>query len=115
MQRDPRFEALFNNLNRNPAKPAGLLQKIGAIAATVIIFGLALTFSVLFFAVVVAVGLVIGGILWWKTRDMRKMMREAQAQAQAQARTGESPRRDSTRAEGIVIEGEVVREVKEDR
>ena len=115
MQRDPRFEARFNNLNRNPAKPAGLLQKIGAIAATVIIFGLALTFSVLFFAIVVAVGLVIGGILWWKTRDMRKMMRETQAQAQAQARTGESPRRDSTRAEGIVIEGEVVREVKEDR
>lgn len=117
MQRDPRFEALFNNLNRNPAKPAGLLQKIGAIAATVIIFGLALTFSVLFFAVVVAVGVVIGGFLWWKTRDMRKMMREAQAQAQAQAqaRAGESPRRGSTRAEGIVIEGEVVREVKEDR
>jgi uncharacterized protein HemX len=114
MQRDPRFEALFNNLNRNPTKPAGLLQKIGAIAATVIIFGLALTFSVLFFAVVVAVGLVIGGFLWWKTRDMRKMMRDAQAQAQAQARAGESPQRGSARAEGIVIEGEVVREVKED-
>ena len=115
MQRDPRFEALFNNLNQNPSKPAGLFQKIGAVAATVIIFGLALTFSVLFFAVVVAVGLVVGGYFWWKTRDLRKVMREAQAQAQAQARARGATQPGTRPADGMVIEGEVVREVKEER
>ncbi|NMG74689.1 CPBP family intramembrane glutamic endopeptidase [Aromatoleum diolicum] len=110
MQRDPRFEALLQNLKNNPSKPAGLLQKIGAIAATIVIFGLALTFSVMLFAVVLAVGGVILGYAWWKTRDLRKVMREAQAQARAR---GPAPR-GATPGEGIVLEGEVVREVREE-
>jgi len=111
MQRDPRFETLLRNLNSKPAKPVGLLQKIGAIAAGIVIFGLALTFSVLFFAVVVAVGGVIWAYMWWKTRELRKVMREAQ---QAQSRTREATRPSATRGEGIVIEGEIVREIKEE-
>ena len=109
MQRDPRLEALFQNLNRTPPKPIGLLQKIAAIATAVVIFGLALTFSVVFFAVVVAVGAVILGYVWWKTRDLRKVMREAQAQARGPATRGPTP------SDGIVIEGEVVREIREER
>jgi len=111
MQRDPRFEALLRNLNQNPSKPIGLLQKIGAIAAAIVIFGLALTFSVLFFAVVVAVGVVILGYGWWKTRDLRKVMRETQAQAHARGPAPRGPKPGG----GIVIEGEVVREVHEKR
>ena len=32
--------------------------------------------SLLFFAIVAAAVLVIGGYLWWKTRELRKQMRE---------------------------------------
>ena len=114
MQRDPRFEALFNGLNpQQAAKPPGLLQKVGAVIATLIIFGLALTFSVVFFAVVVAVGLGVWGFIWWKTRDLRKAMREhAEAAAQSgRARPGPRPGRP---AEGEVLEGEVIREVPDE-
>lgn len=110
MQRDPRLDALFNRLHRNPPPQAGLLQKIGAIVATVIVFGLALTFSVMFFAVVVAAGVVIWGYLWWRTRDLRKAMREAQARARAAGAEGRTPT-----GTGMVIEGEVIREIDEDR
>jgi len=109
MQRDPRFEALLKNLNHNPSKPAGLLQKLGAIAAAAVIFGLALTFSVIFFAVMVAAGVLIWGYVWWKTRDLRKVMRATQTQARASAQRNPKP------GQGIVIEGEVVREVREER
>ncbi len=110
MQRDPRFEALFDNLRRNPPKPPGLLQKMGAIAAAVVIFGLALTFSVVFFALVVAIGLVIWGYAWWRTRDLRKAMREARTRASNGGPAGRGP----ASGQGIVIEGEVVREIREE-
>lgn len=111
MQRDPRFDALFNNLRQNPSRPMSLLQKIGAIAATVVVFGIALTFSVVFFALVLALGAVIWGYVWWKTRNLRKAMREAQAKAGTDGRASTG----RTRRDGLVIEGEVVREVYEDR
>lgn len=109
MQRDPRFDALFNRLNQKPSQPAGLLQKIGAIVATVIVFGLALTFSVVFFAVVVAAGALIWGYVWWRTRDLRKAMREAQARATS-AQTGRRASNDNA----VVIEGEVIREIRDE-
>ena len=109
MQRDPRLDALFNNLKQHPPKPVGPLQKIAAIAVAVLVFGLALTFSILFFAVVVAVGGLIWGYLWWKTRNLRKVMQEDQAQAQAR---GPAPRGPA--ADGTVIEGEVLREIREE-
>lgn len=107
MRNDPRLEALFRNLNSRPAKPAGLLQKIAAVVVGVIVFGLALTVSVMFLAVVAAVGVVVWGYLWWKTREVRKVMRDAQARAQ---RSGGRRTTNDT----IVIEGEVVREVHEE-
>ncbi|MCC4117273.1 CPBP family intramembrane metalloprotease [Aromatoleum toluclasticum] len=108
MQRDPRLDALFNNLKQNPPKPAGPLQKVAAIAAAVLVFGLALTFSILFFAVVVAVGGLIWGYVWWKTRALRKVMQEARAQA------GGSAPRGPAAGGSMVIEGEVLREIREE-
>ena len=69
-------------------------------------FGVALMFSVVFFAVIVTVGAVAWGYLWWKTRALRKHMREqasmGQGQRQGEGRSG---------AQGLIIEGEVIREV----
>ena len=107
MHRNPNLDALLNNLNRNGGKPMGLLQKVGAAAVAVVLFGISLAFSVMFFAVVAAVALVIGIYLWWRTRDLRKAMRQAQAQAR-------QPGRPSAHDGGIVIEGEVLREIRDD-
>lgn len=104
MHREPNLDALFDNLNRNPGKPMGLLQKFGAVATAVIVFGVALAVSVMFFAVVAAIALVIGTYVWWKTRDLRKAMRQAQAR---------QPGAQPANARGIVIEGEVLREVRD--
>lgn len=57
----------------------GPLQKVGAILATVAVAATVLVFSSVFFAVLV-VAVAIGGIvLWWKTRHVRRMMREMQS------------------------------------
>jgi len=53
------------------------------------------TVSLLVFAIVVTGGLLVLGYLWWKTRDLRKQIREQMRQRP----TGER-----------VIEGEVIRE-----
>lgn len=106
MQRDPRLDALFNNLKQNQPKPMGPLQKVAAIAAAVLVFGLALTFSILFFAVVVAAGGLIWGYVWWKTRNLRKAMQKAQA--------GDTARRGPHTGDNLVIEGEVLREIREE-
>ena len=64
-----------------------------------------------FFAVIVTVGAVAWGYLWWKTRALRKQMREQASMGQGQ-RQGEA----WSGAQGLIIEGEVIREVDiEDR
>ena len=54
---------------------------------------------------IVTVGAVAWGYLWWKTRALRKQMREqasmGQGQRQGEGRSGQ----------GLIIEGEVIREV----
>ncbi|MDD3677418.1 MAG: hypothetical protein RBS10_11745 [Thauera propionica] len=99
MYRDPKFSSLFNQFGRGDGAPPSLLQKIVTVLVTIAVFGVALMFSVVLFAVVVTVGAVAWGYLWWKTRALRKQMREHPP-------TGR----------GMVIEGEVIREVEiEDR
>ncbi len=65
---------------------SGLLNKLLTVGLLLVV----LTFSLLVFVVVVAGGAVAGGYLWWKTREIRKQMRDRP--------TG-----------GQIIEGEVVR------
>ncbi len=111
---DPRFEHLLTGLDGRPR--GGLLQKAGAIVATLVVFALALTFSVVVFAVVATLGLVVWGYVWWKTRELRRIMRERAQQARADGQHG--PQRDGpargSAAGNIVIEGEVIREVPDD-
>jgi O-antigen/teichoic acid export membrane protein len=92
MYKDDRLAGLFRAFGGSAAKPSSLLQKIVATITALLVFGLALMFSVVLFAVVVTVGAIAWGYLWWKSRGLRKQMRE-------------NP------PGGLVIEGEVIREV----
>jgi uncharacterized iron-regulated membrane protein len=56
----------------------------------------AFVLSVVFLAIGLAVVLIVGGYLWWKTRELRRQMR-ARMQEQSQPRSA-----------GDVIEGEVI-------
>lgn len=47
-----------------------------AIIAGAALFVGAFVVSIVFFAVVLAIGLVIGGYIFWKTRHLRKQMRQ---------------------------------------
>lgn len=71
---------------------------------TVGLLALVLTFSLVVFAIVVVGGLLAWGYLLWKTRKVRRQMREAM---QEQMR---HPGRSQDEAGGLIIEGEVVRE-----
>lgn len=90
-------------LSFNTANPPSLLRKTGAIVATIVLAGLALMFSAVLLALVLSIGAVAFVYLWWKTRELRKQMRNF-------------PPRGATVEhevfEGEVIEGEVIRVVE---
>lgn len=109
MYRDPRFSGIFQTLGGPAARPPTLLQKVVGAVVMAGVFLLALTFSVAFFAVLLTAGVAIWGWVWWKTRALRKAMR-AQMEAQAGAR-GPRPGPDAD-VRGLIIEGEVIREVR---
>lgn len=69
----------------------GPLGKLLAAMAWALLLVAAFTFSLLLFAVIVVVGLLVWAYLWWKTRALRKQMRERPLG-------------------GHVIEGEVIRD-----
>lgn len=75
--------------------PTGPLGKVFALMAGAILLVLGFMFSMVLLAVLVVVGLTLGAWFFWKTRHLRKAMREAGAMRN-------SP------ADGEVIEGEAV-------
>ena len=102
MYRDPKYSGLFKQFGARDGTPPTVLQKVLTTLVTIALFGVALMFSVVFFAVIVTVGAVAWGYLWWKTRALRKQMREQASTGQGQGRSA---------AQGLIIEGEVIREV----
>lgn len=90
-----RFRQFSTRLPGQPASFAGrLLGFVGAIVVAVLAF----MFSLAALAVVAVGVALLGGWLWWKTRAVRKQVRE-QMERQANLRP----------ADGYIIEGEVVR------
>ena len=84
----------------SPAKSPGPLRKLGALIVTVAMFGLVLMFSAVLFAIIIVAGTVVSAYLWWKTRELRKQMRDL------------PPRevmREEKMGDGNVFEGEAVR------
>jgi Flp pilus assembly protein TadB len=83
--------------------PRSLVARIAGVVLAVLAIGAALMFSVVILAGLALAGLTFWGWFWWKTRALRRTMRE-----QMRARGCETPNRAD------VIEGEAVR-VDEDR
>jgi len=107
--------AFYERLSRPQGGPPSLLQKIVAVLSTLALFAVSLMFSVVFFAIVLTLGAVAWGYLWWKTRAVRRQMRERAAAAGAAAGSAQRGRGPVDGAGGgMVIEGEVIREVRED-
>lgn len=92
MYRNESFVRAYQRLLGSAAQPPSLLQRVVGMVLAAAVFVFMLMFSVVAFAVVAAGGAVIWGWLWWKTRDLRRQMRE-------------NP------PGGLVLEGEVLREV----
>lgn len=92
-------------------RSGGPLARILSILAAVLALGLALMFSVVVFVVIAVAGSVFWLYFWWKTRELRRRIKE-QADLAGHARNST---RDSSgpQASGEIIEGEAVRVVDE--
>lgn len=100
-------------------QPPGVLTRLFAIVAAGGLAVLTFMFSLVIFSIVLAVGLIGGLYLWWKTREVRKQMRAAAEAAAAGIDAyppgfeGQPRRPSRARCEHVVIEGDFIREVPE--
>jgi Flp pilus assembly protein TadB len=72
------------------------LQRLGGVLVAVALAIAALLFASVILAVAAAVAIVLGGWLWWRTRDVRRELRRRDLERAT----------DIERAEGAVIDGE---------
>ena len=82
-------------------KPTSLPMKVVKVLLALIIDSLVLVLAAVLFIYIAIGAALVFGYFWWKTRSIRKQMQSAQSQQS-------SP---STQ-DGLVIEGEVIRETK---
>lgn len=87
----------------------GLLRKAAAIAGAVVLASLALMFSAVLLAAILIVAVIGGAYLWWKTREIRRLMREQRQNFPPRGAQAESDVFRDEVYSGEVIEGEVVR------
>lgn len=82
MQFDKQQEKLGQSGATMRPGPPSLLAKVLAVivGAGLLVVGFAV--SLVIFAVVLGACIVIGGVVWWKTRDLRKRLREQAMRAQ---------------------------------
>ncbi|MBL8383822.1 MAG: hypothetical protein JNM90_12135 [Burkholderiales bacterium] len=76
-----------------------MLRNLFAFVTGIVALAAAFMFSLVLLAVLLVVGVVVGGYFWWKTRALRRAMREAGGR--------EAAMRPGARG-GEVIEGEAV-------
>jgi len=94
----------MNHLPRGAPTPSSTLGKIVAFVATVVLAGLALMFSAVLLAALLIVGTLAAAYLWWKTRDLRRQMREFPPGDM----DADGERFEQEMNKGRVIEGEVI-------
>ena len=71
------------------------LQRLGGVLIAVALTIAALIFASVILAVAAAIAIVVGGWLWWRTRDVRRELRRRNIESTA-----------DVEREGAVIEGE---------
>lgn len=93
---------------RGPRVPAvGVFRKALAVAGTAVLLAGAFLVSIVLLVVLMTLGLAAWGYLWWRTRDLRKQMRDQFAVMQA---------RTQDQGEAVtIIEGEFTRAREPDR
>jgi predicted membrane protein len=79
----------------------GLFTRILTVAAGVLVLIGAVAISFVVFVIALAVLIMVGGYVWWKTRHLRRQLKE-----QLNAQRSDTPRADVPR--GDIIEGEVI-------
>ena len=94
---------ISSNCGKRPQGPVA--QLIAALVALVMLVA-GVMFSVVFLAVLAVAGMLLWGYFWWKTRALRKVMREHMEAMQAQSFAAPPP---ASGGESDVIEGESVR------
>ncbi|MFZ2160776.1 MAG: hypothetical protein WAW02_01035 [Sideroxyarcus sp.] len=87
----------------SPTNSSGLLRKLVAFVLTVAMVGLVLMFSAVLLVVIAIIGTLGWAYLWWKTRELRKRMRDYQPR----------PVPHQTNPDTDVFEGEVIRVVEQ--
>ena len=104
---DERPRLTASGMQFRVSAPGGFFGKLVAVVLGTAVLAAAFVFSIVLLVVLLAGGLIFGGYLWWKTRDLRKQLR-AQQQIWAQQRAAQAEAQ-SPQA-GQVYEGEVIRE-----
>jgi len=89
-------------------RQASLPARIIAFLISAALLVLGVMFSVVALAIAAVIAVALAGWFWWKTRALRKTMRDA-ASERGQP-FAESPGRPASAADPAVIEGEFVRE-----
>ena len=89
----------MRNLPHTSTYLPNLLRNLAAIIVTATVIGLTLMFSVVVFTFILVAGTIAWAYLWWKTRKLRKQMRDFPARGAAM---------ESEVIEGEVIDGEVI-------
>ncbi len=87
-------------LSGTSTSPANLLQKMSVIVATTVLGGLTVMFSAIFLVVILSLVATAWIVLLWKTRKLRKQMRNDSSYDTSLAHDEFS---------GKIIEGEVIR------
>ncbi|PRY06656.1 hypothetical protein [Paraburkholderia sp. BL25I1N1] len=82
MQFDKHQERLKQNGATMRPGPPSLLAKVLAVVTGAALLVVGFAVSLVMLAVVLGAGILIGGFVWWKTRDLRKQLREQAMRAQ---------------------------------
>lgn len=103
-----KFSQRYARFNLQPQSVFGKLLTLVFGGAFLV---LAFMFSLVALAIVAVGGLLLWGWLWWKTRAVRKLIREQGITPESMARSNVSSSESS--GSGYIIEGEAIRETDE--
>ena len=87
-------------------KSSSPLRKLVALLMTAAMLGLVLMFSAVLLVIIMIVGAIAWAYLWWKTRELRKHLRNFPQREMSH---------DKKASESDVFEGEVIRVVASDK